>query len=85
MERSRFSSAGKNRTCLMPKEMDDIGYKDPTKTAGIGAFQIAEWVEDLETLELLAEQAYANCQATGYLDKLLTIDQKLWLPDDVNS
>jgi asparagine synthase (glutamine-hydrolysing) len=34
-------------------------------------------------LELLAEQAYANCQATGYLDKLLTIDQKLWLPDDL--
>ena len=34
-------------------------------------------------LEALAEQAYANCQATGYLDKLLTIDQKLWLPDDL--
>ena len=34
-------------------------------------------------LELLAEEAYANCQATGYLDKLLTIDQKLWLPDDL--
>lgn len=34
-------------------------------------------------LEMLAEEAYANCQATGYLDKLLTIDQKLWLPDDL--
>ena len=35
------------------------------------------------SLDMLAEQAYVNCQATGYLDKLLTIDQKLWLPDDL--
>ena len=41
-----FNGIMENRTCLMPKEMDDIGYKDPTKSAGIGAYQISEWVDD---------------------------------------
>lgn len=41
-----FNGVMENRTCLMPREMDDIGFKDPMKTAGIGAFQVSEWVED---------------------------------------
>ena len=30
----------------MPKEMDDIGFSDPLKMGGIGAFQVTEWVKD---------------------------------------
>lgn len=41
-----FNGVMENRTCLMPREMDEIGYKDPMKTAGIGAFQMADWAED---------------------------------------
>ncbi len=45
-----FNGIMENRTCLMPKEMDDIGFKDPLKMAGIGAFQVAEWVNDQKTM-----------------------------------
>jgi len=48
-----------NRTCLMPKEMDDIGYKDPMKTAGIGAFQVADWAED-QRMEFKKNPRYAE-------------------------
>ena len=41
-----FNGLMENRTCLMPREMDDIGFKDPMKSAGIGAFQMGEWVND---------------------------------------
>lgn len=35
------------------------------------------------TLEELAERAYEGCDSGEYLDRLLAIDQKLWLPDDL--
>ena len=41
-----FNGLMENRTALMPKEMDDIGFKDPMKMAGVGAFQVVEWVND---------------------------------------
>lgn len=28
----------------MPKEMPDIGFADPMKAGGIGAYQMNEWV-----------------------------------------
>jgi ABC-type transport system substrate-binding protein len=33
----------------MPKEMDDVGFTDPLKMAGIGAYQVTEWVKDQKT------------------------------------
>ncbi len=41
-----FAGVSENRTVMMPKEMDDIGYKDPMKFGGIGAFQMAEFKKD---------------------------------------
>ncbi len=41
-----FNGIMENRTPLMPKEMDDVGFKDPLKMAGIGAYQVAEFVND---------------------------------------
>jgi ABC-type transport system substrate-binding protein len=35
-----FNGLTENRVPFMPKEMPDIGFDDPTKAAGIGAFQI---------------------------------------------
>jgi len=45
-----FNGLMENRTPLMPKEMDDIGFNDPLKMAGIGPYQIVEWVKDQRTL-----------------------------------
>ena len=45
-----FNGLMENRTPLMPKEMDDIGFKDPLKMAGIGAYQVAEWIKDQRTV-----------------------------------
>jgi ABC-type transport system substrate-binding protein len=44
-----FNGLMENRTPLMPKEMDDIGFGDPLKMAGIGAYQVYEWVKDQKT------------------------------------
>ena len=44
---SFFNGVGENRTMLMPKEMDDIGYNDPMKFAGVGPFQMAEFTKDV--------------------------------------
>ncbi|MFA7297031.1 MAG: ABC transporter substrate-binding protein [Dehalococcoidia bacterium] len=44
-----FNGLMENRTPLMPKEMDDIGFNDPLKMAGIGPYQVAEWVKDQKT------------------------------------
>jgi peptide/nickel transport system substrate-binding protein len=41
-----FAGVSENRTVMMPKEMDDIGYKDPTKMAGPGAYQITDMKND---------------------------------------
>lgn len=41
-----FNGVMENRTCLMPREMDDIGYRAPLKMGGIGAYQVSEWIED---------------------------------------
>jgi ABC-type transport system substrate-binding protein len=41
-----FNGIMENRTPLMPKEMDDIGFKDPLKMAGIGAYYPVEWVNE---------------------------------------
>jgi ABC-type transport system substrate-binding protein len=35
-----FAGISENRTMLMPKEMDDIGYKDPMKFGSMGPFQM---------------------------------------------
>ena len=45
-----FNGLMENRTPLMPKEMDDIGFSDPLKMAGIGAYQVSEWVKDQKTV-----------------------------------
>ena len=42
-----FRGVSENRALLMPKEMDDIGYKDPMKFGGIGPFQMAEHTADV--------------------------------------
>lgn len=42
-----FSSLSNNRMMTMPKEMDDIGFKDPMKFAGIGPWEIAEYQNDI--------------------------------------
>ena len=44
-----FNGLMENRTPLMPKEMDDIGFTDPLKMAGIGPYQVVEWVKDQKT------------------------------------
>jgi peptide/nickel transport system substrate-binding protein len=44
-----FNGLMENRVPLMPKEMDDVGFTDPLKMAGIGAYQVTEWVKDQKT------------------------------------
>jgi peptide/nickel transport system substrate-binding protein len=41
-----FNGLTENRVPMMPKEIVDIGFKDPMKFAGIGAFEISEWKTD---------------------------------------
>ena len=43
---SFFNGLMDTRVPFAPKEMDDIGWTDPMKMAGIGSFQITEWVKD---------------------------------------
>ena len=43
---SFFSGLMDTRVPFAPKEMDDIGWTDPLKMAGIGPFQVNEWVKD---------------------------------------
>src|SRR5207247_10495578 len=42
-----FNGIAENRTMLMPKEMDDVGYNDPMKLGGIGPWQMAEFTKDV--------------------------------------
>ena len=44
-----FNGLTGNRTPMMPREMVDIGFDDPTKMAGPGAFQLDEFVEGVKT------------------------------------
>ncbi len=39
-----FNGLTENRVPFMPKEMPDIGFADPMKAGGIGAYQMNEWV-----------------------------------------
>ena len=41
-----FAGVSENRTVMMPKEMDDIGYANPMKFGGIGAYQITDFKKD---------------------------------------
>jgi peptide/nickel transport system substrate-binding protein len=41
-----FAGISENRTVLMPKEADDIGYSDPMKLGSMGAYQITEFKKD---------------------------------------
>ena len=41
-----FAGLSENRVPFMPKEMPDIGWADPTKAGGIGAFQIVSRSSD---------------------------------------
>jgi peptide/nickel transport system substrate-binding protein len=41
-----FAGVSENRTVLMPKEMDEVGFNDPMKLAGIGPYQMAEFKKD---------------------------------------
>ena len=41
-----FNGLTENRVPFMPKEMPEVGFKDPMKVGGIGAFQMAGWVND---------------------------------------
>ncbi len=38
-----FNGLTENRTPMMPKEILDVGFKDPMKWGGIGPFQISGW------------------------------------------
>ena len=44
-----FNGLTENRVPFMPKEVVDIGFKDPLKLAGTGPFQVTEWVTDQKT------------------------------------
>ena len=46
---SFFNGLMENRVPFAPKEMDDIGWKDPMKMAGNGPWQIKEFVNDQQT------------------------------------
>ena len=41
-----FAGMSENRTVLMPKEMDTVGYNDPMKFGSMGAYQMAEFKKD---------------------------------------
>jgi peptide/nickel transport system substrate-binding protein len=41
-----FAGVSENRTVMMPKEIDDIGFSDPMKLGGMGAYQITEFKKD---------------------------------------
>jgi peptide/nickel transport system substrate-binding protein len=41
-----FAGISENRTVLMPKEADDIGYTDPMKLGSMGPYQITEFKKD---------------------------------------
>jgi ABC-type transport system substrate-binding protein len=41
-----FVGLTENRVPFMPKEQPDIGFKDPMKFGGIGAYQMAGWEND---------------------------------------
>jgi ABC-type transport system substrate-binding protein len=41
-----FNGLVENRVPMMPKEMVDIGFSDPMKAGGIGAWEVTEWVKD---------------------------------------
>jgi ABC-type transport system substrate-binding protein len=45
-----FSGLTENRVPFMPREMDDIGYTEPMKMAGIGPYEVTEWVTDVRTV-----------------------------------
>jgi peptide/nickel transport system substrate-binding protein len=47
---SFFNGLMENRVPFMPREMDDVGYTDPMKLAGIGPFEVVEWVTDVRTV-----------------------------------
>ena len=42
-----FSGLSNNRTITMPKEMDDLGFKDPMKFGGIGPWDIVEYKDEV--------------------------------------
>ena len=41
-----FNGLTENRVPMMPKEMDDFGFKEPVKFAGVGAFEVTEWAPE---------------------------------------
>lgn len=41
---SFFNGLMDTRVPFAPREMDDVGWKDPLKMGGIGPFQVTEWV-----------------------------------------
>lgn len=41
-----FNGLVENRVPMMPREMTDIGYSDPVKMGGIGAFEVTDWRKD---------------------------------------
>jgi peptide/nickel transport system substrate-binding protein len=45
-----FNGMWDTRVPFMQPEMDDIGYTDPMKMAGIGPYQVTEWVTDVRTV-----------------------------------
>jgi ABC-type transport system substrate-binding protein len=47
---SFFNGLMENRVPFMPREMDDIGFTDPMKLAGIGPYEVVEWVTDVRTV-----------------------------------
>ncbi len=68
-----FNGIMENRTPLMPKEMNDIGFSDPLKLAGIGAYQVTEWVKD-QKLVFKKNPRYAEFRpGEPYFDEFRTI------------
>jgi ABC-type transport system substrate-binding protein len=57
-----FNGLMENRVPFAPKEMDDVGWTDPLKMAGIGAFESSEWVNDQKVV-YKANQRYKEFRA----------------------
>ena len=57
------------RNVLMPKGIVEVGFKDPNKFAGIGAFQVENWQEGVREQFTRNEAYYKKDQP--YFDKLV--------------
>jgi peptide/nickel transport system substrate-binding protein len=70
-----FNGLTENRMPMMPREMVDVGFDDPLKMAGVGAFQMDEFVDGAKmTYKKVPNYFRAN---EPYFDKF----EQLVIPD----